>query len=683
MFNKKIYFTVALIGIVFMLWPRFASAESAKAHYFKAEASYRELQKNPAKQKYRHHWLACIKKFQTVYRHDPTDPWATAGLYMAATLYHELYKLSGHSNDKQQALDHYQRLIKQYPQSGYRQRASRAIQTLSQFEPQNEETVKKRVLSSPETNESAKNRFHQAEACYNLLRKNPSRQKYKDNWLVCIDKFQTAYDHDPSGVWAAASLYQAGLLYQELYQRSYNPIDHEEALKRFNLIIERFPQSSYRLKAATAIESFFKDGDHKVAQLTKNKSKNDKNYTENEISETDQKTTRRLSEERAVVTGLRFWSNPNYTRIVIDADRETTFTHNLLKRDPSKKKPQRLYVDLYNCKLSKNIQRIIPIDDDLLKNARAGQFTPESVRVVADIKSFKTYKVFSLRDPFRIVMDMWGGEDSGATTRNEELDSKRKKKNSKISSGALAKQLALGVRRIVIDPGHGGRDYGAPGYIKGVHEKKVALQISKRLAQKIRKELNCEVIMTRYGDRYLTLEERTAIANTKNADLFISIHTNANRDRRLYGLSSYFLNFATDDESIRVAALENATSTKNISDLQTILNDLMQNTKINESSRLAGYIQQSMYQYLKRKGYSRVKDQGVKQAPFYVLMGAQMPAVLIETSFISNPRECKRLTNPKYQERLSEAIVNGVKSYIKDTHPTAFLKEHPQDGSEG
>ena len=189
--------------------------------------------------------------------------------------------------------------------------------------------------------------------------------------------------------------------------------------------------------------------------------------------------------------------------------------------------------------------------------------------------------------------------------------------------------------------------------------------------------------MTRSSDSYLTLEERTAIANTKNADLFISIHTNSHRNRRASGIETYFLNLATDDEAIRVAAIENATSTKNISDLQNILYDLVQNAKINESSRLAGHVQGSMIKHLKRLRYSRINDKGVKQAPFYVLLGAQMPAVLVETSFISNPRECKRLVNPKYQERLCEAIVDGIKQYIKETTPTANLKPPPDLANNG
>ena len=143
------------------------------------------------------------------------------------------------------------------------------------------------------------------------------------------------------------------------------------------------------------------------------------------------------------------------------------------------------------------------------------------------------------------------------------------------------------------------------------------------------------------------------------------------------------MNLATDEEAIRVAAMENATSTKNISDLQKILFDLMQNAKINESSRLAGYVQASLTGHLSSQGYQRIKDKGVKQAPFYVLLGAQMPAILVETSFISNPRECKRLVNPRYQERLCDAIIQGLKNYIRDTSPTAFLRQEAAGKSSG
>ncbi len=451
----------------------------------------------------------------------------------------------------------------------------------------------------------------------------------------------------------------SGELYGKLYKLSSRESDRKEAIDIFERIVKQFPKSKYKGKAIKKIRVFSSSHPSTKKKLLLEKKKLKKDI---KPSKTNKVVT---------ITGLRYWSNPSYTRIVIDADKDTTYAHRLLKKDPSIHKPKRLYVDLHNSKLGDGITKKIPINDDLLSDARAGQFKADMVRVVVDIKSFKTYKIFSLKNPFRIVIDVWGTKPSKFKTI---------KKDKQITTSALAKQLALGVNRIVIDPGHGGRDFGASGYLKGVYEKDVVLKIARKLAKKIRKELQCEVFLTRTSDRYLTLEERTAIANTKNADLFISIHTNAAKSRRAFGIETYFLNLATDDESILVAARENATSTKNISDLQTILSDLMQNAKINESSRLAGYVQTALCNCLKRNNYGRINNKGVKQAPFYVLLGAQMPSILIETSFISNPKECRRLINAKYQERLCEAIVDGIKKYIKETNPTAFLKNVKQKG---
>lgn len=374
------------------------------------------------------------------------------------------------------------------------------------------------------------------------------------------------------------------------------------------------------------------------------------------------------------VTGLRYWSNPNYTRVVIDAENETGYKDHLLKPDPKLKTPRRLYVDLAGSRLGKDVEKVVPINDNLLKDARAGQYRPDTVRVVIDIKDFSTYKIFPLKNPFRIVIDVWG-ETHMVDSSPERLATPVPGKE-KVGPGDLARQLALGVGRIVIDPGHGGKDFGAPGYLKGVHEKYVVLEIAKKLKTRIEREIGCQVFLTRNSDRYLSLEERTAIANTKEADLFISIHTNASRDRRAYGIETYYLNLATDDEAIRVAAMENATSRKNISDLQAILNDLMQNAKIQESTRLASFVQSSLYGHIQAH-YKTVRNKGVKQAPFYVLLGAQMPAILVETSFISNPRECKRLINPAYQDHICRAIVKGIREYIKATTPTAILTSSP------
>ena len=542
-------------------------------------------------------------------------------------------------------------------------------------------TLWPRVISAA----TAKDEYYRAEACYKKLRHHPNRQKYRDKWLACIEKFNAVYQNNPQGPWAAAGLYMSGQLYQELYKRSFKTSDKEAAADSYARIIAGFPKSRYYKRAEIALRDLRYKKTQKIAAeksaLKSKETKPSKDEIESEIEKAasapvpTEKNIKESEAKSATVLGLRYWSNPSYTRIVVDADNDVMFAHKLLKKDTSKNKPQRLYIDLNNARLKKNIQKIVPINDDLLMDARAGQFAADKVRVVIDIKSFKTYKIFSLKNPFRIVIDIWGEVEKPAMPVL-----KAGSKEAKIPPGALAKQLALGVSRIVIDPGHGGRDYGAPGFQKGIYEKDITLKLARRLAKKIREELGCEVIMTRNSDRYLSLEERTAIANTKNADLFISIHANAAKDSRAYGIETFFLNLATDNDAILVAARENATSTKNISDLESILSDLMQNAKINESSRLAVDVQRSMTRVL-GDHYSRVRGKGVKQAPFYVLLGAQMPAILIETSFISNPRECRRLMSTAYQDRMSEAIVYGIKEYIREINPTALMDKNPNPRS--
>jgi N-acetylmuramoyl-L-alanine amidase len=681
MFKKSHILLILLLNVsICLLFSGVSEGLTPKQAYHSAEVCYKKLSNSPAKMRYRDNWLRCIKKFQRVYRLNPAGSWAPAGLYMSGKLYQGLGKYSGKKSDLQEARDIYERIIKRYPGSSYQNKAALALRNLSAAPARKKPASGKSAESS---RQSAADTYRAAEACYGKLIQDSRQMKSRDSWLQCIEEFYASYRSDPAGPRAAAGLFMTGKLYADLYGYSNQKTDLRAAHTMYARIIEKFPDSRYRVKAELLIDSMpawargnVGPNEDDLAKVIDENAQSGSGAASSPVTETPS-----LIDGMATVDDLRFWSNPNYTRVVIDASHETTYKHHLLKKDPELNKPQRLYIDLQQSRLGENIQRTIPINDDLLSDARAGQYTTDSVRVVVDIKSFKTYKVFSLKDPFRIVLDVWGTSDN--TASRQQTPAVTSKRGGKLPAGALAKQLALGVSRIIIDPGHGGRDYGAPGYLKGVHEKDVVLQISRRLAKKIRKELNYEVYLTRNSDTYLTLEERTAIANTKNADLFISIHTNSHKDRRAYGIETYFLNLATDDDAIRVAAMENATSTKNISDLQSILSDLMQNAKINESSRLAGYVQSSMVGHLKSKRYSRLKDKGVKQAPFYVLLGAQMPAILVETSFISNPRECKRLTTPIYQERLCEAIIKGIQTYIRQTSPTAFMKSRPKPEIDG
>ncbi len=655
-------------------------AASAKSKYFVAERCHRQLLQNPEKQKYRDRWLRCINGFLAAYKQEPRGAWASASLYQAGTLYVQMYTHSFYGGDKQKALDIFDRLIRGYPKSHYRQRALDAKKALLEGNQASES------VSSDET--SARAFYKRALANYHRMQKNPKLKKYRDQWFRCINNYEKAFQADSNGPLAAVSLSGLAGSYEELSRYSLSQSDRNKAQEFYQRLITDFPDSEYARKAKTALNQGGQGGDAGSDDSAGDVQSNDGAEAGDRIARVIAGSTSHepvqditmdmaTSEDPAVVEGLRFWSNPRYTRVVIDANHDTIFTHHELREDPAIGKPQRIYIDMHNSRLDKNLQKVVPINDNLLKDARAGQYAKDTVRVVVDIKSFKTFKIFSLKNPFRVVLDVWGLEpDAGNVAGQAPLPPAVAQDGKKIQPSAIAKQLALGVRRIVIDPGHGGKDYGAPGYKRGVHEKTITLQIGRLLKKMISDQLKCEPILTREGDKYLSLEERTAIANTQNADLFVSIHTNASADKRAFGVETYILNLATDDEAIRVAAMENATSAKNISDLDSILQDLMQNTKVNESTRLAGYVQQAIHHKLSAK-YNQIRNKGIKQAPFYVLLGADMPSILVETSFISNPRECKRLTSAAYQKRICQGIIDGIKRYMKETNPLAFQNTAP------
>ncbi|MGD9825849.1 N-acetylmuramoyl-L-alanine amidase, partial [Desulfobacter sp.] len=515
--------------------------------------------------------------------------------------------------------------------------------------------------------DTAKARYQTADTCFKKLKRSAVDINKVSAWLACIEKYKSIHKDFPGYSWAPAGLYKAAELYFQLAKRSGNADWNRHADDLIARINRLYPQSPYSARARTLADANASrprqnnsarqnNGEVKTKQSQKELTRNDEaiaEYHRQKLAQADAADTGGYRQPSDIiedntahpaycgpgstqpddtdlpqpkgdtrVTDLRFWSNPEYSRVVINADSERRYTHRLLKKDPTQNVHfQRLYVDIDQSRLGRNVPDHTPINDDLLKQARAGQFDSHTVRVVVDIKNFDNYKIFSLKDPFRIVIDLWGKNGKALPmepvavkdTRMDQVavkDTPLKKpsyekpdrittdklKSSEkpdrittdnLKSSDIARQLALGVRKIVIDPGHGGKDPGAPGYVNGVWEKDIVLKLSTTLAEKLRKRLKCEVLLTRTTDRKMTLEERTAIANTQRADLFISMHCNAAQSKKLSGIETYILNLATDEQAIAVAARENATSEKNISDLAYILNDLMKHAKIEESRRLA------------------------------------------------------------------------------------------------
>jgi N-acetylmuramoyl-L-alanine amidase len=542
--------------------------------------------------------------------------------------------------------------------------------------------------------------YRQAKSEYDRLARSSRLRTHRTAWVRVIKRFRKVYLTYPNDKKVAPkALFMMARCYSELYGYSGARKDIREAIERYQVLVERFPKSRLADDALYALGDLYKrTGNIRLARkawekIVKEYPKRDKaRSARNRLKvlgpkhRQETKSSRRttqyekekgsagLSSPRiapgtkpATVQEVRYWSASDYTRVVIDTVGLVSFKKGYLPADWSKHLPERIYLDLKPACIGKRFKDNIPIQDGLLKGVRVAQFNRSTVRVVFDLGKTHKTKIFYLEDPFRIVVDVFGEnyfQRVPCLPRSSKIP-KKTKGELRDNGISLAQQLGLCVKRVVIDAGHGGKDPGAIGPT-GLREKDVVLRIAKKVASRLKKDLGCQVVLTRKKDRFLPLTQRTAIANARKADIFVSIHANAAPNRRASGVETYFLNFALDEEAMRVAARENATSTKRIGDLKNILSDIMKNTKVDESSRLANYIQKEVVRNL-RKRYSNVKSKGVKQAPFFVLIGARMPSVLVEVSFISNRKEEKRLKSNRYLDRVAEGIVNGIKSYISDT----------------
>ena len=387
------------------------------------------------------------------------------------------------------------------------------------------------------------------------------------------------------------------------------------------------------------------------------------------------------------VENIRHWVGDSHTRVVIDLSGPAPHTEGRLTN------PDRVFFDLHGATPAEQLESAaFPIEGSHLRQIRVGIPKPNTTRVVLDFSSIQDVTVFALPDPYRLVVDIHGapparvadagGETagplprSGAARTTPEAGPKAAPATPpaadpnaapsvprRTPSGySLARQLGAGVRRIVIDAGHGGKD---PGTHSGsLREKDIALDIAKRLRDNLDGR-GFEVIMTRDKDIFIPLEQRAFIANNRSADIFVSIHVNAARNRNARGLETFYLNLATSPDAAEVAARENASTGRvRISDVPKLVEQIMNHTRVEESRELAGTMQAAVARSILGRE-KHPMNRGVKTAGFHVLLGAQMPAVLVEVGFVSNRDEAKLLRSASHRGKLASAIADGVTHYAE------------------
>ena len=521
-----------------------------------------------------------------------------------------------------------------------------------------------------------------------------------DDFRGVINGYWSLVRRYPTSGFADNALWQAANLSGDAFRRFNEARDKYRAVQLFQWLRDQYPHSRFQAKASAQIEQL--EAAAVAAAPT---------------------TTPALPD--TTIRAVHREVLPDVVRVTIELDREVAFYQERIEG------PARLFFDLKGTKAVPSLlDATFRYDSDVVRHIRLGRHPNSTTRVVLDLENVGRYSVFTLYNPYRIVIDA-ERETSTQVAANSETagthntsasvastvapnahlassstlsphiasasapashiataDKTADKPNgptviagkplspSANSTGkfSVARQLGLGVSRIVIDAGHGGHDPGASAF--GISEAELVLDVSLRLEKLLQQQPGIDVVMTRRKNEYIPLDERTEIANREEADLFLSVHANASANAAANGVETYFLNFALNPQAEAVAARENAASGKTMSSLPGIIKAITLNSKLNESRDFATSIQRSLVRGM-RGGNKNLKDLGVKQAPFMVLIGAAMPSVLAEISFVTNQQEARLLKLPRYRQRIAESLLAGILRYqqsLKKVQTTAALE---------
>ncbi len=466
------------------------------------------------------------------------------------------------------------------------------------------------AMAAPAAKEPAEGAYAEAKAARAALEKDQKRRKYRDQWLAVVKRFEAVAAKYPKSKRAPDALYNVAGLYAELARVSLARRDLERSVEVYQELCKRYPKSSLADDARLALARIHRD---RLGDLERARVEYQAAIKLN--GDMASAAKREMAELKATAAAPK--------------EREESKERQASRAEPAKPDSSKLEVG-----------RPSPAKAEPTKSASAKRDPDER-----DERP----------DPPKAAQSEARARQIASAARGAALP--------------VSVQLGLKLNRIVIDPGHGGHDPGAigPG---GTKEKDVALAIARKLAARL-EEAGFEALLTRDQDEFISLEDRARYANRSKGDLFVSIHCNASKKRAARGVEVYTLNVTSDRYAIRLAARENAASERTVSDLQFILADLAAKANTDESSNLARSIQNRLLAV--DYGKDQPRDLGVKQALFYVLLGAKMPSVLVETDFISNPDEEKRLASSAHQSRVAEALAEGIVRFASDRTMLANL----------
>lgn len=664
----------------------------------------------------------------------------------------------------------------------------------------------------------AHKQFQTAEKMREALNGRAQSERTRAAYSKVIEAYRKVYRLAPSGHDAPGSLLAMGELMAESGRVLKDPTQSQAAIEQFKSIPNEYPGSHERVDALFTIGKIYQDDLNDLPQAkatfdeflkkfpgnqladdakealadiddAQNPNSNSKKRKKVEVAQAPPKTEKKERAEKKkaddeptadvstnavpltpvatppppvkgplpLVTGVRHWSTPDYTRVAIDVDTEVKYEAG---RIPA---PDRIFFDIYNTKLAPELMgKSFDVNDGFLRKVRVAQYQRGLTRVVLEVDDVADYSAFLLPNPYRLIIDIHGkktasqvaantpqpaaktaensspeptkaevakpnapelkatekptseptfqtvapradetktsgkvvvddntesksapetkaakeaarADDDSATKPPVYADKRRKKdqatavttreaKPTSLGERSLVRALGLKIGRIVVDAGHGGHDTGTIGPT-GFKEKDLVLDVSLRLGRLLENKLGADVVYTRDDDTFVPLETRTAIANQNQADLFISVHANSSDDPAARGVETYYLNFTSSADALEVAARENSVSEKSIHELQDLVKKIALKDKIDESKEFASNVQSALYSGLNAKG-GGPRNRGVKKAPFVVLIGANMPSILAEISFVSNPNDERKLQKPDYRQKIAESLYHGIAKYV-------------------
>src|SRR5688572_10465171 len=517
-----------------------------------------------------------------------------------------------------------------------------------------------------------------------------------------MTSFEILVRRFPTSGYADNALFQAASLAEVTHEKFARPQDRARAVRYYEWLVKEYPTSPLVTHASAQLESLTAPTPVPSERGTKHPPSPQARARQAEAP----------PGEPAILASIDRVVMASGVRVTIQLDREVHYLEQKLSG------PARVFFDLRNVQTVPDLKdKVLTYTSDVINKIRVGRHPDSVVRVVLDLEDVASYSVFTLYNPFRIVVDAGRTAARAATVEMPPLPARSlgifsaspemprllsyaapplapaaravrmveprpaaaqsaetppppsragaapvTPSTNAAGGFSIARQLGLSVSRIVIDPGHGGHDPGVLG--KGLDEATLVLDVALRLERLLQKEPGVEVALTRRTDVYVPLEERTEIANRQNADMFLSIHANASRNEDARGIETFYLSFASSPDAEAVAARENSASTREMNQLPDLIKAITLNNKLDESRDLANMVQDSLVTNL-GKTNRQIRGRGVKKAPFVVLIGAAMPSVLAEISFVSNRQELTLLKTPAYRQKIAEALFEAVAKYRK------------------